>query len=213
MTYAPGTGRAFGGTARKCAGTPACVHASKCAVCVRGKNRRPSVTRRHHRASQSHTRDTRSHANGRKTRVNHTYLWNVAEKRFFKSFPLEPFFTNLAALEALFTFSSAIRTENTPPIVVSRKALARGARAISRANLPPLARRGRHRSRGARLKHTHTHACAHTYPSSSAPSSSSCVVKGRLRRARRPSRGPRAKTDRSIFSNHHIGLDVSRMRI
>jgi hypothetical protein len=52
MTYAPGTGRAFGGTARKCAGTPACVHASKCAVCVRGKNRRPSVTRRHHRACQ-----------------------------------------------------------------------------------------------------------------------------------------------------------------
>jgi len=155
MTYAPGTGRAFGGTARKRAGTPACVHASKCAVCVRGKNRRPSVTRRHHRASQSHTRDTRSHANGRKTRVNHTYLWNVAEKRFFKSFPLEPFFTNLAALEALFTFSSATRTENTPPRRQSQSPRA-GARAPSHARESTTTRAVRVRAR--LQKHTHARA-------------------------------------------------------
>ena len=185
MTYAPGTGRAFGGTARKRAGTPACVHASKCAVCVRGKNRRPSVTRRHHRPSPSHTRDTRSHANRRKTRVNHTYLWNVAEKRFFKSFPLEPFFTNLAALEALFTFSSATRTENTPPRRQSQSPRA-GARAPSIARESTTTRATR-----ARARIHKTHACARTYPSSSAPSSSSsCVVKGRLVRARCASRRP-----------------------
>lgn len=36
-----------------------------------------------------------------------THLWKVGEKRFFKSLPLAPFFTNFAALLALFTFSSA----------------------------------------------------------------------------------------------------------
>lgn len=189
MTYAPGTGRAFGGTARKRAGTPACVHASKCAVCVRGKNRRPSVTRRHHRASQSHTRDTRSHANGRKTRVNHTYLWNVAEKRFFKSFPLEPFFTNLAALEALFTFSSATRTENTPPRRQSQSPRS-GARAPSHARVYHHSRHARAIHRAVCARGYKTHACARTYPSSSAPSSSSCVVKGRRERARCASRRP-----------------------
>ena len=142
-----------------------------------------------------------SHANRRKTRVNHTYLWNVAEKRFFKSFPFEPFFTNLAALEALFTFSSATRTENTPT-----------RRRQSQSPRPPWRARIDHHSRDARAPpiapcaaETHARArCAYTYPSSSAPSSSSsssCVVKGRLRRARDARRArphPGTRTDRFL---------------
>jgi len=60
---------------------------------------------------QSHRR-TKARS-GRRThhssfvRLACAYLWNVAENRFFRSLPLAPFFTNFAALLALFTFSSA----------------------------------------------------------------------------------------------------------
>jgi len=77
---------------------------------------------------QSHRR-TKARS-GRRThhssfaRLACAYLWNVAENRFFRSLPLAPFFTNFAALLALFTFSSArdaascaIRQSKALPVV------------------------------------------------------------------------------------------------
>jgi hypothetical protein len=68
-----------------------------------------------------------------------THLWKVGEKRFFKSLPLAPFFTNFAALLALFTFSSALAYVI---VVVSRLALIRTTRRPKAlARLRPEARR------------------------------------------------------------------------
>ena len=47
---------------------------------------------------------------GRRDAREDTYLWKVGEKRFFKSFTLEPpFFTAFAAFAALALASSAVR--------------------------------------------------------------------------------------------------------
>ena len=100
---------------------------------------------------QSHRR-TKARS-GRRThhssfvRLACAYLWNVAENRFFRSLPLAPFFTNFAALLALFTFSSArdatscaIRQSKALSVVVARGAARRSRRRTSRrsrANTTP----------------------------------------------------------------------------
>jgi hypothetical protein len=110
---------------------------------VRGRN---VAHRQSHR--RTHARSPRRGIE-RVIRLSHastrSYLWNVAENRFFRSLPLAPFFTNFAALLALFTFSSA---RDAPSNAIRQsKALSRG-----RPHLPPTcarARRSRRRHRRA----------------------------------------------------------------
>ena len=222
MTYAPGTGRAFGGTARKRAGTPACVHASKYAVCVRGKNRRPSVTRRHHRACHRTLATTRDPTQIVAKRASITRTCGTSRRiASSKASPSNPSSQTWPPWRPCSPFRLRHARKTRHPIV-SRKALARVGAGESTttsrdARAPPIAPPVR------AAKNTRARAF-YTYPSSSAPSSSIVVVRRKRPSAPRahPTSSSRARPETSrarsphhrfIFDTHHIGVDVCRMRM
>ena len=204
----PGTDRAFVAPARKLADTRAYVHALTFAVCIE-RNVRVVVSLQALFVTTTRSRVVRALS---QTRVSHriesraAHLWNVAENRFFKSFPFDPFLTNFAALDALFTFSSAPDGFPIRAFDVSRHSPSVG-RSI------PFPRAFASSSRTTQTTSKTTNVFHHfsptsfpsTYLSSRAPSSSTSVVvvirrrarntRARTRDARRPSSLARARVD------------------
>ena len=81
---------------------------------------------------------------GRRDAREDTYLWKVGEKRFFKSFTLEPpFFTAFAAFAALALASSVVGTRETRREARSSVFRARARREAAREGASIVARRSR----------------------------------------------------------------------
>lgn len=81
---------------------------------------------------------------GRRDAREGSYLWKVGEKRFFKSFTLEPpFFTAFAAFAALALASSVVGTRETRREARSSVFRARARREAAREGASIVARRSR----------------------------------------------------------------------